>query len=159
MKTDYWGFPVVDWSLAPKKRRLKFADIKGGDAAEGNYLGHPSVLGHVLMITGEREIIGVAATLYSYEDFKAAAGMSFDEYMAAAGLVASEHLTRVQHAAIRGTSEWTITYTTKDDPFSFKSLAVRALDAVGAENYANFVFAVKGNTIMSVEPKSIDVTK
>lgn len=153
MKTDMWGFPIVNWALAPKAKRRLLNGFKPDDLVDYAYLGLPDVLGYGNTTTGDKFLISTNGTIYTFEDFEHAAGMTFGAYMRITGVAVSEALSRVLALANRDLRRFAITYTTKGDPFGFKEQIVSAVDLIAAVGYGNYHLVAKGNTVIGVQEK------
>lgn len=153
MKVDMWGFPVIDWGLAPKAKRRVLNDFKPEDLVDYAFLGLPEILGYGNTAAGEKFLISPSGTLYTFEDFEHAAGMTFSAHMRIVGVAVSESLSRVLALATRDLRRFAITYTTKGDPFSFKEKIVSAADLMAAVGYGNHHLVRKGHTVIGVQEK------
>ena len=153
MKVDMWGFPIIDWSLAPKAKRRLLNGFKPEDLVDYAYLGLPDILGYGNTTVGDKFLISTNGTIYSFEDFEHAAGMTFGAYMRIVGVAVSEGLSRVLALATRELRRFAITYTTQGDPFGFKEQIVSAIDLMAAVGYGNYHLVRKGHTVIGVQEK------
>lgn len=150
MKVDLWGFPIIDWTLAPKAKRRQLGDFKPGDFVDYAYLGLPQIMAFGSTVEGVKFLAGQNGTLYSFEDFEHASKMTFGSYMRIVGGSVAEALGRVQALSDREMRDFTITYATKEDPFTFLSKTIAAVDFSAAVGYGNMYMTNQGKTVMSV---------
>ena len=153
MKVDMWGFPIIDWALAPKAKRRLLNGFKPEDLVDYAYLGLPGILGYGNTTAGVKFLIDTNGTIYTFEDFENAAGMTFSTYMRIVGVAVSEALSRVLALANRDLRRFAITYTTQGDPFGFKEQIISAADLMAAVGYGNYHLVPKGNTVIGVMEK------